>query len=1521
MFKIRRSLFARAGATFVAGTLLGSLLCLAPGAASALPGKQNELPEACQGVNGAAYVSNELASLALPPPTDFPNSVGAYASNWLLRLCPPQIVAPPDKTGAEGYEPVSSSATSADTEMANPFPDDPSCYAEIRQRTRGNYDNVLGGPIYDGDWGELGGPQLYHFNTSAYARILGSAPPDDPSTDYDESLDDYRRTSGGLLKLPVGRNSLRYRADTLVSPLDFVYLYIPKVPQGTKLYKKMVESSSKFRRFVFKGYQALAGATEVVTFPGVDYPIDKVIGQSFRHSQLGVIDDVYNEDSQEVWVYDRIPPVLTTSTDVSSLPENIRAVLSYDADRDVFYLEAIHPGGIRARTGTEFLSRLLSYHDHCDRQVQLSSDGGGQQFWPTGGSINLVWTATDPGPRDSTGAGNSVDLTENIEVRDSYPPVLLAPPSQVHELPASDPDGQVQIDLGSPRVYDLADLEPDVGNDASSDLFGLGLTEVTWTASDGFNTSQAVQLINVKEEGTNTPPVADPQSVETRSFEETEIVLTGSDADYHSSVDRYDPLTFNIVSNPQHGTFVAPLLPYFIDDYRLDASALKFDGLPWQQDPLQYCNDYNDGNAAPGDPKRWQMEYPYDPTWMTVDDDGNTIVHDRGDMDCLVDGLSSQYRFAIFDANHTLVTHSDTLSFGGSPTDIFWDPETDRIFVTVRDNSDDDHIYVYNPDLTQIADYNLGTGSASPWFLENPVSIAVDTRGIMYVAGSSYVNAYRQIDGLAQIDSADAYLGRVYDPSGGTDIQSVATDSQNNLYVSFSDRIVKVEASQIDTIGNFAAGALVGWLGYCSSNLTSEYACDTPNRRSLGFSCSDALCGRDAIYGDQPGQFNEAQGIAVDPNDILYVSDFGNSRVQRFTPDGFFAGEAKSTGVGYGFLLGDFGNPDDIEVNSEHFYILNRDADLLHIFATTPLEPIDDASARVVYRSDDNYTGTDQFRFGVTDGFDSSEADVTIQVTRNFRPPEVPDSGLDYQVGPSLEDQPAAFTVPGTDPDGDALTAMIVEPPEHGTVDFDGLDATYTPEENYNGTDIFSYRVFDGVDSSGQIGQVSLTVDPVEDPPSIEAQATGNVNRGFRLAHRVDVRDPDDGDTLLVTIDWGDGTTTDEGHFELDGAAIPPEDAWNADGTVRDGVETTGPILNVDTQGRGVLLADHVYTVAGVYNVQSCVYDGADVDAVTQVKSITGASQQSCAVTEITVGDAAELLLEVAGGESAQAPGSDIDFVVTAHDLPYDLDSSDPRFGQLPAAGVAIVSLSLNGELADGLELLGASGPDATCTTTGNEFSCAVQQLDYDSDTALTVSARIADNAPGGRRLTLAVEGTWPDMREAAEGGGYVEVEASGLAPALDDISPGNGKTEGYTEVTLTGAHFDSGAKVYFGDIEAMLVDVVDSASVTALTPPQSAGAVDVRIVNPDDQSAAKSGAWTYQDPAPPSGGGGSGGGTGGGSSGGSGGGSGGASGGGSSSGGGGGATGPLWLLVMLIGWACRRREWRLRRNNTEATR
>lgn len=86
------------------------------------------------------------------------------------------------------------------------------------------------------------------------------------------------------------------------------------------------------------------------------------------------------------------------------------------------------------------------------------------------------------------------------------------------------------------------------------------------------------------------------------------------------------------------------------------------------------------------------------------------------------------------------------------------------------------------------------------------------------------------------------------------------------------------------------------------------------------------------------------------------------------------------------------------------------------------------------------------------------------------------------------EDTGTAFTLAGSDADGDALTFAVVSPPTQGTLTGTGPSYTYTPAANFHGPDAFTFQANDGFLSSAP-AIVSLTVTAVNDTPVATAQA------------------------------------------------------------------------------------------------------------------------------------------------------------------------------------------------------------------------------------------------------------------------------------------------------------------------------------------------------------------------------------------------------------------------------------------------
>ena len=70
-----------------------------------------------------------------------------------------------------------------------------------------------------------------------------------------------------------------------------------------------------------------------------------------------------------------------------------------------------------------------------------------------------------------------------------------------------------------------------------------------------------------------------------------------------------------------------------------------------------------------------------------------------------------------------------------------------------------------------------------------------------------------------------------------------------------------------------------------------------------------------------------------------------------------------------------------------------------------------------------------------------------------------------------------------TDVEGDALTAILVSNPSHGSLTLNANGSfTYTPAANYNGSDSFTYKPNDGT-VDGNTATVNIHVTAVNDAP------------------------------------------------------------------------------------------------------------------------------------------------------------------------------------------------------------------------------------------------------------------------------------------------------------------------------------------------------------------------------------------------------------------------------------------------------
>ncbi|TVS11739.1 MAG: hypothetical protein EA419_07135, partial [Wenzhouxiangella sp.] len=985
------------------------------------------------------------------------------------------------------------------------------------------------------------------------------------------------------VRLPSGQHRMLWRADTQLSQVFDVI--VPAVFLGFNI-----------------GRYGASWANQGKDATRQLFIQEKVKRRIFSAAvQLGILADgafeifgtetsATHEREQIVTIYKVVPPEISTS-------------------QPVITLEATDFGGVLYERVRDQLRASIDASDPCGALFTLGNDAG--PLLNTGNNV-LTWTIRDSGPLPG-GGFNSDYVIQQVMVEDTQAPILVPPPSRVIEVPPSTSGlAADEVVLGAARVVDLADPDPAVSNDGPAFYPINSRSAVTWTATDeSGNSSVADQLITIKAEGTNNSPTVSNVATSTLTSQPVDIVLSGQDPDFLDG--RYDPLSFRISQRPASGEFVAPLYPFFIEDYRTTPGGpygeefyLSNNKASWMWSNV--CQVLPGPNAD-----KIEVDWVDSPHFVHVDDQGKVYMVDRY-WQCGSSDASTTPRISTWDQDGNFIGQINYHGFNNA-------------FVLDRDD------FIYEID-------SVGSGSSREIFINRcatdfvgKASRADFCQSLGRVRSNSAPDIQMTSVSYARVDSSQDLLyvtdkKRVFvfdirndppDPvylatlnpdepfvrgpscAGSSSLgYAMEVDSEGSLYMvnCFNHRIEKFSASTFDEQGNLVPGEYVGWMGRCETS--SNNACDEDKQISRGFACTDATCTRTDSDGKEPGQFHTPLYVAIDPNDVLYVAEWDNSRVQRFAADGTFAGQARSTGTGInqgdhpGFVLGNMGRPRAVSVNASQFYVVDREEGFVHVFETSPLKDITDDSVTVTYVSKfDFHSDTDSFQFIASDGLaDSNPGTVTIDVARNFRPPVAHDQDISTD-----EDAPIDIVLTADDPDGivgidfnglDILTYRIVDPPEHGMlslVESDNATATYTytPDPDYFGQDRFTFVANDAVDDSN-LAEVVIEVIYVDDPPVIvDVELPPRVGLGFPFVVRGVFTDdgsanPDDYFTTVVWTSNGQSQTVVEGGINED----DPDNPF-----------LEGVLLIRPPQGRGTGygIAQNVFTTPGTRQVRFCILD------------------------------------------------------------------------------------------------------------------------------------------------------------------------------------------------------------------------------------------------------------------------------------------------------------------------------------------
>lgn len=224
-----------------------------------------------------------------------------------------------------------------------------------------------------------------------------------------------------------------------------------------------------------------------------------------------------------------------------------------------------------------------------------------------------------------------------------------------------------------------------------------------------------------------------------------------------------------------------------------------------------------------------------------------------------------------------------------------------------------------------------------------------------------------------------------------------------------------------------------------------------------------------------------------------------------------------------------------------------------------------------------NYYGTDKFTYKAYDGeLYSNIATVTISIASEN---DAPVANNDYYK--IDEDTTLTIFAPGilandTDIENDPLTAILINGPTNGqlTAFIGDGSFSYNPNENFSGSDSFTYKANDG-DADSNIATVHLTVDPVNDEPVANFTYTPSSPTTLDLLHFIDTSTDVDGIIVSWYWDFGDGNTSTEQN---------PTHQYGDDGTYTVTLTVTDDNAATDDHSRDIYVskvtpnADFTYT-------------------------------------------------------------------------------------------------------------------------------------------------------------------------------------------------------------------------------------------------------------------------------------------------------------------------------------------------------
>jgi tripartite motif-containing protein 71 len=303
----------------------------------------------------------------------------------------------------------------------------------------------------------------------------------------------------------------------------------------------------------------------------------------------------------------------------------------------------------------------------------------------------------------------------------------------------------------------------------------------------------------------------------------------------------------------------------------------------------------------------FQSTNPYS-TGIALDSSENVYVVDPGNYRVQKFNLSGTY-VSKFGTNTSVNGTLSLGAVGGGPTGVAISTSTGYIYVADIRNS---RIQVFNSSGAYVTSWG-SSGSGNGQF-NTMADVRVGPSGNIYVFDNG-----SGVGRVQKFTSSGTYITSWLGASGAAQISgySLAVDSNENIYITDTshNRILKFDSS-----GNFIL--MFGW--DVNSVLGTFQICT-----------SSCLVG---TSGSGNGQFSNPRYVAVDSSNNVYVSDYQNSRVEKFDSSGNFIANLGAFGHNfpYGVAFDQSGNMIVAGMNGNKVNIANSALSIVGTFGAGP---------------------------------------------------------------------------------------------------------------------------------------------------------------------------------------------------------------------------------------------------------------------------------------------------------------------------------------------------------------------------------------------------------------------------------------------------------------------------------------------------------------------------------------------------------------------------------------------------------